>query len=296
MQELEIFKNIDTIDYIKWMNIVNKEIENQSDRALVLLCAAIIDEQLEYILKTFLIEDNQIQERIFENNAPLSTFSAKNNFCFYLGLISKHEYNTINTIRKIRNKFAHEILINTFDDDDSIKGLCSSLSIPNGMYVPDVIIIKNNHIENLEDEPLKGKSIKERFILTFKYLTQYLNSRYLDIFPIKRKEYTAKTQFKILEQSFQNLLDLNAQRIELLKKHLELLNEKKLYCEKNNITFSNELQTQIDEINTEIHACETNPFSTTEGSMLKIDFKEFSNMVNTIKTELKNQESKDISN
>lgn len=296
MQELEIFKNIDTIDYIKWMNVVNKEIENQSDRALVLLCAAIIDEQLEFILKTFLIEDNQIQERIFDNNAPLSTFSAKNNFCYYLGLISKHEYNTINTIRKIRNKFAHEILINTFDDDASIKGLCSNLSIPNGMYVPDTIIVKNSHIQNLEDEPLKGKSLKERFVLTFKYITQYLNSRYLDIFPIKRKEYTAKTQSTILEQAFQNLLDLNAQKIELLKKSLELLNEKKQYCQKNNITFSDELQAKIDEISTEIHTCETNPFSDNESSMLKIDFKEYSNMVNMIKTELKNHESKDKNN
>lgn len=292
MQELEIFKNIDTIDYIKWMNIVNKEIENQSDRALVLLCAAIIDEQLEFILKTFLIEDNQIQERIFDSNAPLSTFSAKNNFCFYLGLISKHEYNTINTIRKIRNKFAHEILINTFDDDDSIKGLCSNLSIPNRLYVPDTIIVKNNHIQNLEDEPLKGKSLKERFILTFKYITQYLNSRYLDVFPIKRKEYTAKTQSAILEQSFQNLLDLNTQKIELLKETLKLLNDKKQYYQQNNIAFPNELQVKIDEINTEIHTCETNPFSTNEGSMLKIDFKEYSNMVNMIKTELKNQEHK----
>lgn len=154
MDRLEIMKNPEKIDYIKWMDLVNKEIENQSDRALVLLCAAIIDEQLEFILKTFLIEDNQIQERIFDNNAPLSTFSAKNNFCFYLGLISKHEYNTINTIRKIRNKFAHEILINTFEDDASLRGLCNNLSIPNGMYVPDVLIIKNDHIQNLDEEPL----------------------------------------------------------------------------------------------------------------------------------------------
>lgn len=294
MDRLEIMKNPEKIDYIKWMDLVNKEIENQSDRALVLLCAAIIDEQLEFILKTFLIEDNQIQERIFDNNAPLSTFSAKNNFCFYLGLISKHEYNTINTIRKIRNKFAHEILINTFEDDASLKGLCNNLSIPNGMYVPDVLIIKNDHIQNLDEEPLKEKTLKERFILTFKYITQYLNFRYIDVFPIKRKEYIAKTQSMLLEQTFENMFNNNKQLIELSKNYLELLNKEKELCQKNNITFPDEQQAKIDETIAKINALETNPFSLDESLMLKIDFKDYLKIMNMIKNDLRNQEDKDI--
>lgn len=294
MDRLEIMKNPEKIDYIKWMDLVNKEIENQSDRALVLLCAAIIDEQLEFILKTFLIEDNQIQERIFDNNAPLSTFSAKNNFCFYLGLISKHEYNTINTIRKIRNKFAHEILINTFEDDASLRGLCNNLSIPNGMYVPDVLIIKNDHIQNLDEEPLKEKTLKERFILTFKYITQYLNFRYIDVFPIKRKEYIAKTQSMLLEQTFENMFNNNKQLIELSKNYLELLNKEKELCQKNNITFPDEQQAKIDETISKINALETTPFSIDESLMLKIDFKDYLKIMNMIKNDLRNQEDKDI--
>lgn len=294
MDRLEIMKNPEKIDYIKWMDLVNKEIENQSDRALVLLCAAIIDEQLEFILKTFLIEDNQIQERIFDNNAPLSTFSAKNNFCFYLGLISKHEYNTINTIRKIRNKFAHEILINTFEDDASLRGLCNNLSIPNGMYVPDVLIIKNDHIQNLDEEPLKEKTLKERFILTFKYITQYLNFRYIDVFPIKRKEYIAKTQSMLLEQTFENVFNNNKQLIELSKNYLELLNKEKELFQKNNITFPDEQQAKIDETIAKINALETNPFLIDESLMLKIDFKDYLKIMNMIKNDLRNQEDKDI--
>lgn len=294
MDRLEIMKNPEKIDYIKWMDLVNKEIENQSDRALVLLCAAIIDEQLEFILKTFLIEDNQIQERIFDNNAPLSTFSAKNNFCYYLGLISKHEYNTINTIRKIRNKFAHEILINTFEDDASLRGLCNNLSIPNGMYVPDVLIIKNDHIQNLDEEPLKEKTLKERFILTFKYITQYLNFRYIDVFPIKRKEYIAKTQSMLLEQTFENMFNNNKQLIELSKNYLELLNKEKELCQKNNITFPDEQQAKIDETIAKINALETTPFSIDESLMLKIDFKDYLKIMNMIKNDLRNQEDKDI--
>lgn len=294
MDRLEIMKNPEKIDYIKWMDLVNKEIKNQSDRALVLLCAAIIDEQLEFILKTFLIEDNQIQERIFDNNAPLSTFSAKNNFCFYLGLISKHKYNTINTIRKIRNKFAHEILINTFEDDASLRGLCNNLSIPNGMYVPDVLIIKNDHIQNLDEEPLKEKTLKERFILTFKYITQYLNFRYIDVFPIKRKEYIAKTQSILLEQTFENMFNSNKQLIELSKNYLELLNKEKELCQKNNITFPDEQQAKIDETIAKINALETTPFSIDESLMLKIDFKDYLKIMNMIKNDLRNQEDKDI--
>lgn len=291
MYKLEILKNPEKIDYIKWMNLVNKETQNQSDRALVLLCAAILDEQLEFILKSFLVEDDKIQEKIFDNNAPLSTFNSKNNFCFYLGLISKHEYNTINTIRKIRNKFAHEILINSFEDDASIKGLCDNLSIPTGMYVPDVLIVENNHIQNLDEEPLKGKTSKERFVTTFKYITQYLYCRFIDIFPIKREEYVAKTQAKLQEEIFQELVDSNKKVIELMKKELELLNEEKELYQKNNIIFTDEQQLKIDEIIKKINDYETNPFSISGDSMLKIDYKDYLKIINMIKNDLKESEN-----
>lgn len=290
-RQIDLIRNPEKIDFLMWMNLVDKEIENQSDRSLALLSAAIIDEQLEFILKTFLLEDKHIQKRIFDNNCPLSTLSAKNNMCYYLGLISKHEYNTIDLIRKIRNIFAHEITVITFEDDKKITGLCNSLSIPKGMYVPNILLFDNEHILNLDDEPLKGKSLKERFVLTFRYLTQYLNVRYIDIIPNKRKEYIAKTQAQLLANTMQIFLEYNKEIIQKYKKILDLLLKEKEFCQKNKISFSEEKQNEIDKIMKEIKKYEDNPLSDSEGSILNIDFQDYMKFYNLIKNELERQES-----
>ena len=68
---------------------------------------------------------------IFEGgNAILSTFSSKITFAYYLGLISEHERKTLDCIRKIRNKAAHEISILSGSVSDSINNMCLNLEIP----------------------------------------------------------------------------------------------------------------------------------------------------------------------
>ena len=62
--------------------------------------------------KNILLQEKNTDGDIFEGgNAILSTFSSKITFAYYLGLISEHERKTLDCIRKIRNKAAHEISI-----------------------------------------------------------------------------------------------------------------------------------------------------------------------------------------
>jgi len=70
---------------------------------------------LEEVLRSFLLEGAATKSLFEGPNAPLSTFSAKSSATRALGLISRSEYQDIEAVRKIRNAFAHSVLV-SFED------------------------------------------------------------------------------------------------------------------------------------------------------------------------------------
>jgi len=114
-----------------------KRVTGKSMRSTIIICAATLDAQLEKLIKNILLQEKNTDGDIFEGgNAILSTFSSKITFAYYLGLISEHERKTLDCIRKIRNKAAHEISILSGSVSDSINNMCLNLELPQGMYIP----------------------------------------------------------------------------------------------------------------------------------------------------------------
>ena len=99
-------------------NEVLKELENGTDRAKVILGAAIIEYQLEKLLKKYLVQNNKLQKEALEYNGFLGTFSSKINACFLMRLISKELFNDIQRLRKLRNNFAHNLLNCSLDNEE----------------------------------------------------------------------------------------------------------------------------------------------------------------------------------
>ena len=62
-------------------------------------------------------------------NAPLSTLSAKTRAAYCLGLISKDEFEDITTVREIRNIFAHHLFDCDFQQPEIVAAL-NSLKTP----------------------------------------------------------------------------------------------------------------------------------------------------------------------
>lgn len=87
-----------------------QEFKKESDRAAVIMVAALIDEALTALLKNYFVSITSADDGLFENpTSPLSTFSAKIDICYRMGLISVKLSQDIHLIRKIRNSFAHDI-------------------------------------------------------------------------------------------------------------------------------------------------------------------------------------------
>ena len=103
-----------------------KEFQDETDRGAALVGAALIDSRLDRILSSHLIECKEAKELIEGGNACLSTLSAKSKLCYCLGLITSLEFCEIETIRKIRNEFAHQVHGLDFHNQ-RVRDLCNNL-------------------------------------------------------------------------------------------------------------------------------------------------------------------------
>jgi DNA-binding MltR family transcriptional regulator len=83
------------------------ELKGESDRGLVLILTAWIDDSLGEFLRTRLIKDDAVTDRLFAFDKPLGTFSSRIAMAYAIGFISKSLYADLNQFREIRNAFAH---------------------------------------------------------------------------------------------------------------------------------------------------------------------------------------------
>ena len=82
-------------------------LNKESDRGAVLLSVAYLENYLENALKSKLIGSQKHLKKLFEFNGALGTFSSKIDMSLSIGIINDKVYSDLNTLRKIRNKFAH---------------------------------------------------------------------------------------------------------------------------------------------------------------------------------------------
>ena len=103
-----------------------KALTKESDRGCALFAAAFLDKALSDLLFLSLVADKRIEKDLFEGTSPLSSFSARIKLAFYLGKISKECRADLDTIRGIRNEFAHRVELISFDNQ-SIADRCKNL-------------------------------------------------------------------------------------------------------------------------------------------------------------------------
>lgn len=100
--------------------------KTESPRGKVLVSTGYMEEQLKQVLAAFMLEVGAAENLIGgSGNAPLGTFSARIAACYALGLISEREHHDLTLMRRIRNDFAHNMLVNF--ETPSVVGRCREL-------------------------------------------------------------------------------------------------------------------------------------------------------------------------
>lgn len=88
-------------------NELNKTLRDLDERALVLTLAAFAEDTLGDLLSAFMIPSTASRSLVTGFNAPLGNFSSRIKAAFALGLISKGQFDDLQHLREIRNKFSH---------------------------------------------------------------------------------------------------------------------------------------------------------------------------------------------
>lgn len=118
-----------------WLSFFIHEFEKESDRAAVILTAAMLDEALRELVESFLIPCPASDDPLFDGaNAPIGTFSSRIECAYRFGLITVTFAKSLHIIRKIRNTFAHDVAGCKFTShavSNRVSALKKSLSVSN---------------------------------------------------------------------------------------------------------------------------------------------------------------------
>lgn len=108
------------------------ELNKETDRGMVLIATSFIDELTRRTLRAFFIE-SEINSSLIEGfNAPLGSFATRSAAAYALGLISERELKEIDSLRKVRNQFAHHVHVSF--EDQRIQDLCKNLTMAANDY------------------------------------------------------------------------------------------------------------------------------------------------------------------
>ena len=100
--------------------------ERGSDRAVAVVCLAIVENRLIDLLKAAMRKDEKTQGELFNPSGPIGNLATKIKLAYMLGLIHADVYSDLRLVTKIRNEFAHSVRITSFDEP-SIKNRIEGL-------------------------------------------------------------------------------------------------------------------------------------------------------------------------
>lgn len=101
-------------------------LEAETDRGCALMAAAYLDDKTRSVISRKLVECKEVDD-LFSGTRPLATFSARIQFCLFLGLVPRKTFRDLNIIRSIRNEYAHDPKPLSFETE-RLKSKCLSLS------------------------------------------------------------------------------------------------------------------------------------------------------------------------
>jgi hypothetical protein len=108
--------------------IINN-IEKGEDRTAAILGASYLQDRLTDAIKARLVTDNEVHSKLFKGYGPLSSFGAKIDLAYLMKIVPRELRDKLHIIRDVRNRFAHRLDVNSFDDQP-ISDKCIKLLRP----------------------------------------------------------------------------------------------------------------------------------------------------------------------
>jgi hypothetical protein len=120
-------------EFVDEANVFTRPLQDESDRGAALVGLAYLEELLARLIRAKMLDDG-ITKKLFEYPSALNTAHARLDLAHALGWIGPETYKDLDTVRKIRNKFAHAHQARNFQDKD-IAQLCGNLLTPHACRI-----------------------------------------------------------------------------------------------------------------------------------------------------------------
>ncbi|ANQ26844.1 hypothetical protein BA894_10430 [Vibrio natriegens] len=144
-----------------------KTLRSESDRGSVIVAASLLDDVLAKLLKARLAPSLEKKDELFDDHSsPFSTFSARIDLAYRLGLLRPNARASLHQLRKIRNNFAHVSNPKGFDSD-STKSRIQELFKLNKNVVDEMSNLVNVKLGISRDEFLKNHRLILEVLFSF---------------------------------------------------------------------------------------------------------------------------------
>jgi hypothetical protein len=118
-------------------HILLRQVEEEmkgSDRATAIVGGAFVDDHLTDSLKSNMVRNERLTEKMFSPGQIFGDFGAKIHFGYLIGIYSERAHDELTTIRRIRNEFAHQLELNSFERQ-GIRDRCQRLTLSQSKIV-----------------------------------------------------------------------------------------------------------------------------------------------------------------
>lgn len=161
------------------LDTFSTQLGSETDRGCGLLGGALLDDRLAALLVRRLLASNERREQLLGQEGPLGTFSARIKLARALAWVSENVANDLDTIRGIRNEFAHGFDQQLSFDDAWIAGQCTKLTTAKA-YLDGLKDRIANPGRSLSADVFRGMlrafdTPRWRYRLTVEFIAQYLN-------------------------------------------------------------------------------------------------------------------------
>ena len=111
------------------VSVALKEIKTGSDRVAGIVTPVFVDMLLAAALRAQFHQDEDLLKKLLKPGGALGDFGVKIDLAFLVGIISDAAKKDLHRVRKIRNAFAHDALLDSFDKSP-VRDWAMALTIP----------------------------------------------------------------------------------------------------------------------------------------------------------------------
>lgn len=104
------------------------DIQKETDRGVAMVAAAFFDDVLGAMIRARLVDDPKKVKKLLKYPGPLSSFAARIDMSYLLGLLGPKIRKALHAVRDVRNQFAHSHVPVTFEDAQ-VRQLCEKLDV-----------------------------------------------------------------------------------------------------------------------------------------------------------------------